>query len=156
MLKSCKVYQVLFDIMVTNAHALRQQLFQEKFFPSLVVLDLGSMELQGFSEAIFQGLGGSVHPTPIISDVTLCLASLCTSTVYSYIHVLCIRQKSTFYLSNYEGLMDCRYMTRAALYLQQGQQSLICINRCQITKHYENQRSYSIAGKNRNEVYGTS
>ena len=35
----------------------------------------------------FQGFGGLVHPTRMIRDVPLCLASFCTNTVYRYIHV---------------------------------------------------------------------
>ena len=46
-----------------------------------VVLNLDSIEPQGFGESV-SGVRWLVHPTGMIRDVTDCLASLCTDTLY--------------------------------------------------------------------------
>ena len=50
----------------------------------------------------FQGFDGLVLPIPMIPDVKLCLASLYTYTLYSYIYTydLHLKEKGTFYFSN--------------------------------------------------------
>ena len=65
----------------------------------------------------FQGFSGLFHPTCVIRDITLCLASLCANTVYICFE---LEEKITFYFSNYEGFDECMYGICGIQYLQKG------------------------------------
>ena len=60
----------------------------------------------------FQGFGGLAHPTRMIRDITLCLTSFCTSTVYSYIHMFFnLNERTHFIFTIFEGFNNFMYGT---------------------------------------------